>query len=144
MTQHDTIRAADPAEWIRWIDGRASHSDSIRHARSRDRACYPEFPFEVWVEGYYPYVCHAGRWSWAEVGPEEGPCDNRLDEWPACPRVLAIPLDDSAHSHSGDWRKFFRGKTGYEAFYVEFLFRHKTDADRFRAAVPGLPFPEDP
>lgn len=143
-----------------------SHPESVQHMRkgvetreeSRQKLL-PRFPHSAVLEGYEPYLDFAARWLWSNVSPCDGKCQCRHSEWPACPLVLATKTvreytykdkdgqeqkgkepqyaDPGDHNHEGKWTCLSLTKSGYDCFYMDYLFESEQDRDRFIANLPA-------
>lgn len=119
-----------------------------------------KFPYTAVLEGFEPYHDFASRWCWANVGECNGKCYDHQSDYPACPLVLATKVmkpysykmqdgtvvngkspdysDPGEHSHDGNWATVCLTKSGYDCFYIEYLFQSEQIRDRFLVAVPSF------
>lgn len=123
-----------------------------------------QFPFTAVATGEYPEHDYARRWCWRNISPENGRCDAWLSAYPACPfaieeRKEQVRLREKAdkdfsgeqkwytgpadHTHEGDWRFLWLGKTGYDYGYGEFCFRNERDLENFLVVFPTFIWSED-
>lgn len=164
VSDHETYMKSE--NWRRnWISENRPPEELVAHdKRIADREAerknlLGKFPYSVILAGCYPEHDFVERWCWLNIGPRDGKCsDGQHSEYTGCPVVLATEYiaegswkdkegnehhwkekaykDVDDHSHEGNWRMFWLGKTGYDYGLGEYCFSTEADRDRFLAAVP--------
>ena len=91
-----------------------------------------EFPFRIFIEGFFYDFDDLTNWFWKQSGPPNGLCQEKHSTNPICPIELQhgkeqnnsrFWLEFEDHEHQGNWIELGVVKTGVDHYIAEWRFK---------------------